>query len=75
MDEVNLAKEGEEPRPTFFFAWDYKEMPGLDRGLVEHWIPLKPGKNPVKQTPRRFAPEVIQKIKAEIQRLFEAKFI
>nr|KYP64672.1 hypothetical protein KK1_019278 [Cajanus cajan] len=41
------------------FAWDYDEMPGLDRELVEHRLPMIPGKKPVKQSPRRFAPEVI----------------
>jgi hypothetical protein len=25
------------------FAWDYTEMPGLDRGIVEHRLPLKKG--------------------------------
>lgn len=50
-------------------------MPRLDRGLVEHRFHLKRGMKPVMQTPRRFTPEVIQKIKAEIQRFFEAKFI
>lgn len=48
------------------FAWDYTQMPALDRSLVEHRLPLKLGNKPVKQTPQRFAPEVIQKIKAEI---------
>jgi hypothetical protein len=23
------------------FAWDYTEMPGLDRSIVEHLLPLK----------------------------------
>jgi hypothetical protein len=23
------------------FAWDYSEMPGLDRSIVEHRLPLK----------------------------------
>jgi hypothetical protein len=23
------------------FAWDYTEMPGLDRSIVEHRLPLK----------------------------------
>ncbi|MCI43224.1 pol polyprotein, partial [Trifolium medium] len=50
-------------------------MPGLDRILVEHRLPLKVGKKPVKQNPRQFAPEVVEKIKAEIQRLLDAKFI
>ncbi|XP_020224220.1 uncharacterized protein LOC109806258 [Cajanus cajan] len=57
------------------FAWDYDEMPGLDRGLVEHRLPMMPGKKPVKQSPRRFALEVIEKIKEEIEGLLKAKFI
>nr|KYP45954.1 hypothetical protein KK1_032449 [Cajanus cajan] len=50
-------------------------MPGLDRGLVEHRLPTIPGKKPVKQNPRRFAPKVIDKIKEEIERLLKSKFI
>nr|KYP57391.1 Retrotransposable element Tf2 [Cajanus cajan] len=58
-----------------YFAWDYEEIPGLDRGLVEHRLPMIPGKKPVKQSPRRFSPQVIGKIKEEIERLLKAKFI
>jgi hypothetical protein len=25
------------------FAWNYKEMPGLIRELIEHWLPIKLG--------------------------------
>ena len=25
------------------FAWEYYEMPGLDRSIVEHRLPIKPG--------------------------------
>lgn len=50
-------------------------MPELGRSLVEHKFPLKPGKKRVKQSPQRFAPEVILKVKARIERLLEAKFI
>jgi hypothetical protein len=25
------------------FAWDYTEMPGLDRSIIEHRLPLKKG--------------------------------
>ncbi|XP_050890001.1 uncharacterized protein LOC127095338 [Lathyrus oleraceus] len=35
-----------------FFAWDYNEMPGLSRDLVKLKLPIKPGRNPIKQTPR-----------------------
>jgi hypothetical protein len=26
---------------TCCFAWDYTEMPGLSRELIEHWLPIK----------------------------------
>jgi hypothetical protein len=57
------------------FAWDYDEMPGLKRELVEHRLPIKDGKKPIKQAPRRFAPAILSKIKAEIERLLRCKFI
>ncbi|PNX56078.1 hypothetical protein L195_g049694, partial [Trifolium pratense] len=57
------------------FAWDYNEMSGLSRELVEHRLPLLPDKKSVKQLPRRFAPEIMSKIKAEIERLSKCKFI
>jgi len=28
------------------FAWDYDEMPGLSRKMVELKLPIRPGKNP-----------------------------
>ncbi|CAL9000565.1 unnamed protein product, partial [Prunus brigantina] len=37
------------------FAWHYHEMPGLDRELVEHKLPIKDGYLPVKQAKRRMA--------------------
>ena len=50
-------------------------MPGLDRSLVEMQLPIMEGKKPVKQTPRRFAPEILSKIKEEVERLLRCKFI
>jgi hypothetical protein len=35
------------------FAWDYSDMPGLDRSIVEHRLPIKPGFKPYKQPPER----------------------
>jgi hypothetical protein len=67
---VNLLKEFKD-----CFAWDYNEMPGLSREMVEHRLPLKPGKKPIKQLPRRFNPEILSKIKSEIERLLKSKFI
>src|ERR1044072_2754073 len=57
------------------FTWDYNEMPGLSRDLVEHRLPIRPDKRLIKQSPRRFAPEVVLKIKEEIERLLRSKFI
>ena len=56
------------------FAWEYYEMPGLDRSIVEHRLLIKPGYRPFKQAPRRFNPNVLNDIK-ETERLLEAKFI
>ena len=50
-------------------------MPGLDRSIVEHRLPIKPGYRPFKQAPRRFNPNVLDDIKKEAKRLIEAKFI
>src|ERR1051325_5440511 len=57
------------------FSWDYNEMSGLSRDLVELKLPTKAGKKPVKQTPRPFAPAVMSKIKEEVERLLQSKFI
>ena len=45
------------------FAWEYYEMPGLDRSIVEHQLPIKPGYQPFKQAPRRFNRNFLDDIK------------
>jgi hypothetical protein len=35
------------------FAWEYYEMSGLDRSIVEHRLPIKSGYQPFKQSLRR----------------------
>ena len=57
------------------FAWIYDEMLGLDRGLVEHRLPLKPKFHHFQQPPRRMSKEVELKVKEEIEKLLKAKFI
>ena len=57
------------------FAWEYYEMPGLNRSIVEHRLPIKPRYRPFKQAPRRFNPIILNDIKKETKRLLEAKFI
>ena len=50
-------------------------MPGLDRSIVEHRLPIKPGYRPYQQGARRCNPKMLLDIKAEITRLIEANFI
>jgi hypothetical protein len=58
------------------FAWDYLEIPGLDRSIVEHRLPIKPGFRPYKQPPRKiYKDEVLADVKKEVERLIEANFI
>ncbi|XP_058211507.1 uncharacterized protein LOC131323676 [Rhododendron vialii] len=57
------------------FAWNYDELPGLSRDLVEHKLPIQAGFRPFKQPPRRMSNEVYLQVKEEIERLFNAGFI
>jgi hypothetical protein len=57
------------------FAWNYNEMPGLSRDLVEHKLPIKPGFKPYKQPRRNFNPDIYDRVKEEINRELDAKFI
>jgi hypothetical protein len=58
------------------FAWDYSEMPGLDRSIVGHWLPIKSGFRPYKQPPRKiYKDEVLADVKKEVERLLDANFI
>lgn len=67
---IQLLKEFKD-----YFAWDYDEMPGLNRGLVEMRLTMKLGKRYIKQNPRQFAPEIFSKIKEEVKRPLRCKFI
>ena len=57
------------------FAWDYSEMPGLSRDLVEYRLPIIASFRPYKQPARRFNPSIYDRIKEEINRLLDAGFI
>ncbi len=57
------------------FAWEYYEMLGLSRSIVEHRLPIKPGVRPHQQPPRRCKADMLELVKAEIKRLYDAGFI
>ncbi|XP_070050134.1 uncharacterized protein [Nicotiana tomentosiformis] len=57
------------------FAWSYKEIPGLDPKVVVHHLAVKKGARPVKQAKRRFKPELIKSIEAEVNKFIKAGLI
>src|SRR6185437_4884161 len=69
-DLVNLLKEYVD-----CFAWEYHEMPGLSRDLVEHSLPIKAGFRPYKKPVKHFNPIIYDRIKTEINHLLDAGFI
>ncbi|XP_051139083.1 uncharacterized protein LOC127256900 [Andrographis paniculata] len=50
-------------------------MPGLERSLIEHRLPIKKGFKPYKQPPRCMSPDLMPQIKEEIQKLLKVGFI
>ena len=48
------------------FSWIYDEMPGLDKSLVEHRLPIKLEFHHFQEPPRRMSKEVELKVKEEI---------
>ena len=57
------------------FAWNYDEMLGLDKSLVEHRLLIKSEFHPFQQPPRRMSNEVELTVKEEIEKLLKDKFI
>ncbi|KAG9442525.1 hypothetical protein H6P81_018379 [Aristolochia fimbriata] len=57
------------------FAWNYTEMPGLDPRVAVHKLAVHPSVRPVKQSQRRFRPELVPKIEKEVDKLIAANFI
>ncbi|KAK1620567.1 hypothetical protein QYE76_026084 [Lolium multiflorum] len=57
------------------FAWDYTEMPGLDRSIIEHRLPLKKGFRPFQQRACQMRAEILEEVKKEIEKMLAAGFI
>ena len=57
------------------FAWSYKDMPGLDTDNMVHRLPTKEDCPPLKQKVRHMRPEMLEKIKAEVMKQFNAGFL
>ena len=59
----------------YCFFWNYDEIPGLDRGLMEHRLPIRPEIHPFQQPLRRISKKEELKVNEEIEKLLKAKFI
>jgi len=57
------------------FEWNYEDMTGLDPQIAMHRLNIKPDVKPVKQQQRRFCPDIMKAIEAEIHKLIECSFI
>jgi hypothetical protein len=60
---------------TCCFAWDYTEMPGLSRELIKHQLPIKASFRWYIQGAWNFKPEIIRRVKEEVDWLLQARFI
>ncbi|XP_074325323.1 uncharacterized protein LOC141662425 [Apium graveolens] len=57
------------------FAWTAADMPGIDPNLITHRLNVDPTRKAVKQKRRTYAPNRLEAIKQEVEKLLEAGFI
>ena len=57
------------------FAWSYQDMPGLDTDIMVHRLPLREECAPVKQKLKKVKPEMLLKIKEEVKKKLDARFL
>ena len=57
------------------FAWDYRDMKGIDPLLCTHRIYIKEDYLPIRQPQRRIDPALREIVKIELQKLLDVGFI
>jgi hypothetical protein len=57
------------------FAWNYKDLKGIPREICEHKIDLVANAQPIKQRQYRMNPNYALKVKEDLDKLLDAKFI
>ncbi|KAH0643806.1 hypothetical protein KY290_033918 [Solanum tuberosum] len=57
------------------FAWSYREMSGLSRRIVIHYLGIKKGTRPTMQSQRVFRLELVTQTKVEVNKLIKVGFI
>ncbi|KAJ8506676.1 hypothetical protein OPV22_007562 [Ensete ventricosum] len=57
------------------FAWSPNDMSGVDPEIAQHYLNISLDARPVKQRPRKFAPDRQKAIEDEVTRLLDAKLV
>ena len=57
------------------FSWDTKDLTGVPPHLAVHKLEIDPSQRPIKQKRRVFAPERVEAIRGEVNKLLEADVI
>jgi hypothetical protein len=57
------------------FAWSHEDMPKISPEDNVHVLNVDPNMKPLKQKRRKFAPERVEAITVEVEKLFKAQFI
>ena len=57
------------------FTWEVSDMQGLSTNVLCHKLPINLGFDPVKQKTQRFKPELSLKIREEITKQIESRFV
>ena len=57
------------------FAWRHKNMPRIDRKIIQHHLSVNSKCKPVQQKWRIFAPERNKVVTKEVEKLLEVDFI
>jgi len=57
------------------FAWSANDLRGVSRDIIEHKLDIDPKIKPKKQKFRKMSDDKVAAVKAEVQRLLDAKVI
>jgi hypothetical protein len=57
------------------FAWSSSDLRGISCDIIEHKLDIVPKIRPKKQKLRKMADDKVAAVKAEVQRLLDAKVI
>ncbi|KAJ8505651.1 hypothetical protein OPV22_006537 [Ensete ventricosum] len=62
-------------KKAYIFAWSPKDMSRIDPEVTQHHLNIEPTARPVKQQPRKFAPDQQKAIEREVARLLDVGLI